>query len=165
MPEPKKDDKKNLDHIKQQSLNAIVTELKSIIRKDLSKKLIEQYSFKLIDEWFETSKSAQFKYAAFNNNNNKRPVTPPSPPQTTQSPAKLPWQQQYEMDNNVSSPSGSNSSQNYARNRAPQYFRYGSANTPPPPQPQPSGGVQYNRNAESKPSRFSRFSKASNRFG
>ena len=155
MPEPKKDDKKNLDHIKQQSLNAIVNELKSIIRKDLSKKLIEQYSFKLIDEWFETSKSAQFKYAAFN----KRPVTPPSPPQTTQSPAKLPWQQQYDMDN-VSSPSGSNSSQNYARTRAPQYFRYGSANTPPPPQPS-----QYNRNAESKPSRFSRFSKASNRFG
>ena len=42
---------RNEELIETESFKIIRTELKEIMRKDLLKKLIEQFSFKLIDDW------------------------------------------------------------------------------------------------------------------
>ena len=49
--------KKYIEQIKQKSMNLIINELYEVIKKDLSKKLIEQYSFKLIDDWCSNPKA------------------------------------------------------------------------------------------------------------
>lgn len=42
---------RNEEFIESESIKIVRTELKEIVRKDLLKKLIEQFSFKLIDDW------------------------------------------------------------------------------------------------------------------
>ena len=46
-------DARSLDTIQKKSLNAIVNELKSVIRNDLCKRLMEQRSFQLVDEYYK----------------------------------------------------------------------------------------------------------------
>lgn len=48
---------RQVELIKREGFKLIRSELKEIVRKDLLKKLIEQCSFKLIDEWEKQSQS------------------------------------------------------------------------------------------------------------
>lgn len=91
------------EQLKDQSLKLIVTELKEVLRKDLTKKLVEQYAFKLLDEFnpaqVNTSISTvtstnnnneDSKYIDNNNNNNKSSYISISQPIQSETYSKIP---------------------------------------------------------------------------
>jgi hypothetical protein len=130
--------------VKDKSLNLITSELKKVIRNDLAKKLVEQYSFKLIDDWWEsTTFNSSSSTRASNSIQSQstqspsvpihRPATPPSPPHSapvmhTSSNSRFPWPQHQTQQPSIQSSyyQQSVSSAHYSNYRAPQYYRYSS---------------------------------------
>ena len=111
-------DAKSLEIIQKRSMNIIINELKSVIRNDLCKKLIEQRAFQLIDDYYKQNQTSI---------NSNLPLSNISSQNSVKSEPSMPHQNSTSFKRNLSNNTISKTTSNFVPVKRPT--------TPPSPPP------------------------------